>query len=294
MARILLGVFFLFSLGACKQNVRTVLVAGDSWAFFVCTYKSLDVALRAAGISDASMNSTCLATTRAGVQASNWLEKPAHRATEVALLDPSVKVIFLSLGGNDLLGSWNRSMSFSESADLLREFRERVSRTVEIYRKQRPDVKILISGYDFPHFNDFHPLAEYREVYERMGKPTIRELNEILVRFSAEMATLADQKNVFFVHYVGLMHYYYGNRQGGLRPFSTLAPQFISPSSNPAQYGGDLNFQSDAQAMLNSEQVGFVDPFHLSRTGYERLAEHAVRQHLKAWLAQPARSSTSR
>lgn len=37
MTRILLSVFFLFSLGACKQNVRTVVVAGDSWAFFVCT-----------------------------------------------------------------------------------------------------------------------------------------------------------------------------------------------------------------------------------------------------------------
>ncbi|MFN8791614.1 MAG: SGNH/GDSL hydrolase family protein [Bdellovibrionales bacterium] len=285
MARILLSVFFLFSLGACKQNARTVLVAGDSWASFICTYKSLDVALRAAGISDASMNSTCLATTRAGVQASNWLDKPAHQATEVALLDPSVQVVFLSLGGNDLLGEWNLSMSESESQALLRDFRARVARTVDLYRKQRPDVKILISGYDFPHFNDFNMIAEYREVYARMGKPTTRQLNEVLAQFSTEMVKLADQKNVFYVHYVGLMHYYYGNGEGGLRPFSTLVPQFISPPSNPAQFGGDLSFQTDSRAMLNSEQVGFVDPFHLSRAGYERLAEHAVRQYLRGWLA---------
>jgi len=275
---------------SCKEDVKTVVVSGDSWSFFVCVDKSIEASFAKAGLSKARVNSTCTITTRVGKRAENWLGSDFDKATQVALVDARVKVLYLSLGGNDLMNDWNKNMSASERKAVLDTIALRVRAVIEKYQRQRPDIKILLSGYDFPRFIPNHPIKEYKEAFEAMGSPTPAELNSVLLEFSSTMAGLADQRNVFYIQHYGLMHYYYGNREEGLAAFQTLPPEQISSVAHPEQTGGDPNFQSDPSAMLSiAGENGIVDAFHLSKSGYEKLADHAVFHYLKSWLGEDRR-----
>lgn len=274
------------SLSGCKPEAQTVVVAGDSWGFFVCANKSFVKPFANAGLTTTKVNSTCLVTTRVGMHAEDWLGSNFHKATQTALLDATVKVLYLSLGGNDLMNDWNKNMPATERAATFLTIRNRVQNIIAKYRKQRPDIKILISGYDFPRFTPDHVIPDYKEAFEAMGSPTPFELNGALQEFSASMASLADGSNVFYIQHLGLMHYYFGNRDAGLPAFQTLPPTQISSPDAPTLTGGDLRLQTDPEGMLKVEGLA-VDAFHLSKSGYEKIADHSVQHYLKSWLLPP-------
>ncbi len=288
MKSILLIFLATFALTACKEKSESVVVAGDSWAFLACTHKSLDRALEKVGIKDKGVNSTCQATSLVGMRASGWKSSIMHKATIAALLNPEVKVLYLSLGGNDIMNSWNKNMTPDEELAALNTVRQRVVDVIQEYRKLRPDIKILLAGYDFPRFIKDHPIPNYKEGYEDMGEPTPQEMNEGLIRFTKLMAELADNQNVFFIHFLGLMHYYHGNSDVGLPPYSTLAPEYISSPTHPLEFGGDVRFQSDRKAMeqIFGGSAAIVDAFHLNKEGYNKLGEQVVNHYLKDWLSK--------
>ena len=261
---------------------RSIVLAGDSWAAFTCTLHSIDDSLKNAGVVNAATNASCNATTLIGMHAEDWLKSNFHKATLVSLQDPSVQILYLSLGGNDLINMWNRSMSLDQENEMSLEIKKRLNDIVTVYQALRPDIKILISGYDFPRFTPDHPILAYRKAYLQMGSPSALELNTMLMRFSKVMTSLANGKNVFYIHHLGVMQYYFGNSEGGLEPLSTLNPDFISPANQPERGGGAPELLTAASAMLSTE--GVVDAFHLSRNGYDKLADHSVRNYIKAWL----------
>lgn len=283
----LLALLSIFVLASCKQATQTVVVAGDSWASFVCLYKSLDTALNKVGVLDAATNSTCGVTTKIGIHADEWLGTNYHKATLLALQDKSVKVLYLSLGGNDILANWNKDMTVSREAELFDKVTQDIANIIKVYKAVRPDIKIILSGYDFPRFTDNHPIKDYRETYEGMGKPSPYELNSAIIRFSEKVSKIVDLKSVFYIQHYGLLHYYLGNSDKGLAPMKTLAPELISAPDAIDQYGGDINIQADATAMFTvklADQTLVTDCFHLSRSGFDRLAEHTVYHYLKDWL----------
>lgn len=285
MKKMILVLAAFLTLSACKdeEKSQTVVVAGDSWAMFVCIYKSMDKALDNAGVKNAKSNKeTCAVTTHNGVKAQQWLETELHTTTSIALADPNVKVLYLSLGGNDLMNFWNKSMTPAEAQAVLDGIAVDVQKVIAAYKEKRPDIKILLSGYDFPRFTADHPIDGYREAYEDMGSPTPLELNNILVQFSDTLAKVADNKNVFYIHHLGLMHYYYGNSAQGLAPKTTLSPEKISSRAEPTRIGGDVRLQTDAEAMLQAGPV--VDAFHLSKSGFQKLVDHCVDTYIKDWL----------
>lgn len=288
MNRILLSAIFLFSFSACKQKAQTVVVAGDSWGFFVCNYKSLDKAFERAGLIDVGTNATCPITTRTGVRAEGWMGSIHDKSTVDALKDKSVKVLFLSLGGNDLMNHWTKSMTLEQTTEVFTKIKNEVAKITQKYRQLRPDIKILVTGYDYPHFTPNHPVPLYKEAYESMGSPEPVEMNSALVLFTQIMAELHNpSENIFFIHHLGLMHYHFGNSKTGLAPQTTLRPELISSRENPAQIGGDIRHQSDVLGMLFSSSTGIVDAFHLSRRGYDRLADHSLHHYLYDWLTAP-------
>lgn len=276
----------LLLLTSCKQPAQTIVVAGDSWAAFTCFFKSLETALTKVGLTDVAANSTCAVTTRFGIRAENWLTSAHHKATLLALKDKSVKVLYLSLGGNDVLNLWNKTMTSAEEQAIFDIVTADMLAAINQYRSLRPDIKILISGYDYPRFFADHPIKEYVEAYEDMGSPTPAELNTAVLRFSDRVAQLADQKTVFYIHHYGLMHYYLGNPEVGLDPFKTLAPALISAPQAVTQFGGNPNLQSAKDAMyeIKISDEPIIDAFHLNRFGYEKLAEHSVQHYLRDWL----------
>jgi hypothetical protein len=263
-----------------------VVIAGDSWAAFLCVNKSMDRALTNAGMSNTSVHPTCLTTVENGVRADNFFKSHAYTTTMVAIADPSVKVLYLSLGGNDLMSYWKTSMTPAEEQALFDSSREYLTQIIQAYRNARPDIKILVSGYDYPRFTANHPIPYYREVYAEMGSPTPLEVNQSLQRFSRELSKVADMKNVFYIQHMGLTHYYVGNESAGLAPFTTLAPDLISSPEDPNRTGGDPSLQSDAEAMLHIKDI-LVDAFHLNKSGFDKIAEHSVNLYLKNWLGTP-------
>ncbi len=273
-------------LASCKQPAQTIVVAGDSWAAYACVYKSLDKALKKVGVLDAASNSTCAATTRFGIRAENWLNSAHHKATLVALKDKSVKALYLSFGGNDVLNFWNKKMTTPEEQVIFDVVTANMEAAINEYRNVRPDIKILLSGYDYPRFIPDHPIKEYVKAYEAMGSPTPFELNMAVLRFSDRVAKLADQKSVFYIHHYGLMHFYLGNPEMGLEAFKTLSPGSISAPEGMVQYGGDPSLQSAKAAMftIQNNLEPIADAFHLNRFGYEKLAEHSVQHYLKDWF----------
>ena len=289
----LLVVASFLALTSCKQPAQTVVLAGDSWASLLCYHKSFDKAFKEAGIHDASPNSSCVATTMTGVRADDWLGNKFHKATRLALLDPSVKVLFFSIGGNDVLNYWNKNMTAAEENVVLDKVAGDIEAIVKDYQAARPDIKIIISGYDFPRFTDDNPIKEYREGYESMGKPTAYELNTAVLRFSERVSKIADQKSVFYIHHYGLMHYYRGNSEHSLAPGQTLSPEMISSPNDVDRYGGDVNLLADTTSMMQVTINGNVlvnDAFHLSRFGYDKMAEHTVFHYLKDWLKPQAQT----
>ncbi|MEZ0393145.1 MAG: SGNH/GDSL hydrolase family protein [Pseudobdellovibrionaceae bacterium] len=273
-------------LTSCKESAKVVLLVGDSWASFVCAHKSLNQALHKAGILDAEANQECATTTKLGGEAQNWLDEKFHQAARLRLKDKSVKAVYLSLGGNDFLSHWNRKMTLEEEQILFSQITDDTEAVLKVYRKQRPDLKILISAYDYPRFTENHPVENYRKTYENMGKPSPFELNSAILRFSERMSELADGKNVFYIQHYGLMHFYDGYEETNLAPQTTLSPDLISPPENINQSGGDPHLPSDPQSLLHlgGGEHAVVDAFHLSQAGYDRLAEHAVLHYLKSWL----------
>jgi lysophospholipase L1-like esterase len=280
---ILLSFFILLS---CKEGSQKVLVVGDSWAFYMCYYKSLDQAFKNQGLQDVSTNSTCLATTKTGARAEEWLSLSAHKNTLTALKDKSVKIIYLSLGGNDILSNWKSGYSPAQEKAVFEQIQLNLKKIVSEYKAIRPEIKIIISGYDFPRFIPQHPIKEYKELYEKMGSPSPTELNSLLIRFSSSINQFSKQENIFSQHHLGLMHYYFGNSVGGLLPKKTLSPEFISSASEPDRFGGNFYLQTDPAGLFRIK-VGpydYVDAFHLNHFGYDRIGDHIVFHYLKPWL----------
>jgi hypothetical protein len=276
------------SLSSCKWNQQTVVVAGDSWALFTCVHKSLDQALTKAGLKNAKANATCVTTSDPGARAENWRQSRYHQNVLLALKDPTVRVLYLSLGGNDVINYWNKNLSGAQTEQVILRTRQYVADIVSIYHAERPDIKILVTGYDFPRFTSDHPILAYRRMFEDMGLPSPQELNSALVKMSESFYSLNEMNQTRYVHHLGVMHYHFGNKEMGLAPKTTRAPQDISkPGSVTQSWGGDLKFQSDVPAMqvyTDGDYVGVVDAFHLSKQGYHFLADHSVELYIKNWL----------
>lgn len=278
-------VLSFLALASCKSPSQKVVVTGDSWASFVCAFKSLDKAMAKVGIVDTATNDTCPVTTQLGAQAKNWLSDSFHKATRVALMEKSVKVLYLSLGGNDFLSNWNKNLLPAEESELFEKITNDIGAVVADYKAARPDVKIIISAYDFPRFTLNHPIDNYSEMFDKMGQPTPLEINSAILRFSETVSTLADNTQVFYIQHYGLMHYYYGNTESNLEPYKTLRPEVISPPDGINKSGGSVGIPSDPKALLQVGDVGTItDAFHLSRAGFELLADHTVMHYLKNWL----------
>lgn len=278
-----------FILSACKddQSGRSFLIVGDSWATMICDYKSLDQALVKVRINNVKARNTCLTTTRVGIRADGWKDSIYHKIALTMVEDPNIEVLYLSLGGNDIMNYWNKFLTPAQEQAVFDQVIFNVQSVISDFQIVRPDLKILLSGYDFPRFTVDHPIEEYRSAYEAMGQPTPFEINSAVVRFSDRLSRVVNQRNLFYIQHYGISHYHFGNSDVGLRPFMTRAPELISSPQNINLTGGNLNYQTDQNAMLKIK-VGrneIIDAFHLNRAGFEKVADHVVFHYFRGWLS---------
>ena len=250
-----------------------ILVVGDSWGSFPCLYNSMGKMIKDVEAKIIEDN-RCLRTTKLGVEAGEWIgSKQDQRVIKFLKNTPRLKYLYVSLGGNDLMGHWNKDFTPEQELKLFSDTFNTVQKILNNYLTVRPDIKIILSGYDFPHFKPNHEIGLYKKIFERMGSPSDLRINRSLASFSRFMVPIANQKNIFYIHHLGLAQYYDGVPEKNYPARLTLPPGQISPWSDPSIVGGDINFPSSESSMINWLYV-VHDAFHLNTRNYRNVMHH--------------------
>ncbi len=258
------------------------MIAGDSWAWLTCLNNSLHKAFAAQRVP--AVVAACVPTTGPGIRAENWFaKKQSKNAVKMLKSRPDIEAVYLSLGGNDILNRWHKSMSPAEEDQVITAVRERILQVVRSFHAVRPDVKVLVSGYDYARFvSEAHRIKSYQKLYEKAGSPTTVQMHSMILKFVRAMAEIANGQNVFYIHHHGVLHYHWGQSEAGIPPGFSKSPDFISPPENPAEFGGFPELELDTKAMIRVQK--FVDSYHVTPQSYFYLAEHSTRHYFRRWF----------
>ncbi len=207
------------SFSQCEETIEPkVLLVGDSWAFFLDLDQSITSTLSKWGHSNFThYTNPTLAVN--GARTDDFLEEA--RLTEIKNQlesKPSINVVHLSIGGNDILGDWNVDMTTEEEEELADEVFVNMTAIIDFIKAVRPDVHIVWSGYMYPNFEEsiedaapFQTSHPFYETWSDMGFPNFEQINNVLNTFSVEMAELAaTDDRVDFVNVPALMQYHFG------------------------------------------------------------------------------------
>jgi hypothetical protein len=266
-------------------TTKKVMVAGDSWAFLGCIFGSMGFALHDEK-SKLVMHESCLQTSRIGAEARDWESSSEHRrVTRQLKADPSIKVVYLSLGGNDMLSQWKKSTSESEELAMFSAVYDGVLRVANQYLSLRPDIQVVISGYDYPFFRNDTRISMYRKAFRRMQEPLPEQINRGLVRYNRAMVGLEEENpRIQYIHHLGLAHYHEGVCSKGISPGVTLPPDQISSRHDPLAHGGDIREPACGRSYLNL--IIDRDSFHMSPRRYLEMARHSIRNVLSKLTLQ--------
>lgn len=258
---------------AASQKSK-ILIAGDSWAFFPCIYNSMGKMIRdrkAPLIED----NRCWRTSKTGITAEDWMASRSHKRTLRYLKNtPRIKYLYLALGGNDMMRYWNKDFTPAQEQALFDYISHTLKNIMATYTEVRPDLTIILAGYDYPNFTFKFTLPLYRKIYHRMRDPTPERMNNVLVNFTHQMAKLGNQKNIFYIHSMGLAQYYDGVPEKGLAAKTTASPEEISPMDDPSCVGGNLCMQTSKKSMIDWLYI-LPDAFHLNTRMYRKVLRHA-------------------
>ncbi|MBK7239162.1 MAG: SGNH/GDSL hydrolase family protein [Flavobacteriales bacterium] len=152
---ILASISSLSGYSQCSEDATNkVLLVGDSWAFFMGVDQTINTVLERWGHSDARYL-TNLTIAENGAETDDFLTAEKQDEIEARLIaEPSIKVVHLSIGGNDVLGDWNVEMTTQQTDSLEASVRARLVQVIDFILNVRPDVHVLWSGYMYPNFEE--------------------------------------------------------------------------------------------------------------------------------------------
>jgi hypothetical protein len=198
--------------------------------------------------------------------------------------NPSIEVVHLSIGGNDVLGDWKVSSSSGFVDTLFHNISTRMNAIVTFIKTTKPGIKIVWSGYVYPNFGEViqtsgwgsgHP---FYSNWQKMEFPTFIQLNTMLNRFSDSMEVYsAGDPQVEFYKCTGLLQNTFGQTTPlGIAPSGTYAPYSLPMPE------GDPNYPSPKTSMRD---YGITrDCFHLSPQGYNDFIEFQVQKFYQKYL----------
>jgi lysophospholipase L1-like esterase len=270
----------------CNEASSTkVLLVGDSWAFFMGVDQTINTVLQRWGHSGYTYY-TNLTLAENGAETDDFLTASKQAEIQNRLLaDPGIKVVHLSIGGNDVLGDWNVSFTQEQTDSLKAAVYDRLLQVIAFIKGVRPDIHILWSGYCYPNFEEviqsFQPFPSLHPFYgtwQGMGFPSFEQLNTLLNTFSAEMeAYCATDPRVDFVTATGLMQHTFGqNTPLGVAPGGSYPPGAAPLPEGFVDYPSPRNSMRDY--LLTK------DCFHLSASGYRDMIDYHTRKFYHKFL----------
>jgi len=196
--------------------------------------------------------------------------------------NPTIDRVLLSICGNDMLagksgGGWYKDMDMDVAGSEAALFDRIHSHTLQIMASAlavRPDLRVIISSYDYPNFNTgfwcfVYACPKRRDLSRDPDNALVtdQELNAMMVEVEQNRIAWTNAlPRSDFDHAVGLMHYFYGD--GVSAPLTLPRPGQVPPDYSPFPGGNPLrpslrsNFRNDA------------DPIHLDVEGYEYKIAH--------------------
>lgn len=275
MKRIL---FFIFCLSFYQSNAQTscdtvtnrILMIGDSWSNFPVGFGSFPKNLDRFGYTNIGMFSNTTDLSINGAVTADFLSPAGKAAVQSAIIsNPTIEVVNLSIGGNDMLDTWNNSMDSLTTDSLLDATMGRVDSIIDYLLALKPTLKIFIPGYDFANFGEViqtYSLPALHFFYSRwngMGQPDFVEMNKLLTRASDKFSELANTNSqVTYNNALGLMQYLHGQTSPlGISPGGTYPP-FSVPFP-----GGRMDYPTPKVRM--NDYILFQDCFHLSSEGFD-------------------------
>lgn len=258
-----------------EDEETTVLLIGDSWAFFMDADETFNHVMNHWGHTNQRFYSNITLAVN-GATAEDFLEPARLNEIENQLTTkPNLKTVHLSIGGNDFLGEWNIEFTPEEFEELSDETFDEVTAIIDFIHDIRPDIQIVFSGYMYANFAeiiaDAVPFEESHPFYEMwadMGFPDFEEINTTLNLFSERMVEYAElNDHVDFIFAPAYMQYVYGQEEPlGALPGGTYPPYF-----QPLPYG-DITYPSPKLSMRDYGL--FRDCFHLSAEGYWQMMDY--------------------
>jgi len=266
-----------FSSAQCtEEDNPKILVVGDSWAAFMNNDGTITNALRRWGHSDKRHLSNAIVAEN-GSETNDFLE--ASKQTEIQsllLANPTIEVVHLSIGGNDVMGDWDVTFTQAATDTLEAQVTVRLNAIIDFIKSVRPNIRIVWSGYVYPNFGEVigilnqnaqtaHP---FYDTWSGMGFPTFLQINSILNSFSATVeAYAAVDPQVDFVKCTGVLQHVFGQPTPlGVAPGGSYA-QFAAPIiEGYPEYPSPMNTMRD--------YFFFKDCFHLSAAGYNAFIDY--------------------
>ncbi len=276
LAASLVGLQLTASAQCTEPATRRILTVGDSWSVFMNANSTFNNVLRKWGHSD-KRYTTNLIISENGSETDDFLgeEKQTEIAAQLAA-NPSIDVVHLSIGGNDVLGDWHVSWTQDQVDSLEAAVTVRLTSIIDFIKSAKPGIRIVWSGYTYPNFGEVigslpaaaQPSHPFYGTWEGMGFPTFLQINTILNSFSATVQAYADtDPQVDFVYCPGVLQHVYGQPNalpvepgGSYQPFDAPLPagfpEYPSPRPGMSNYGF------------------FTDAFHLSAGGYSAFIDY--------------------
>jgi hypothetical protein len=284
---LLLTQFSFYSHSQCTETSENrILLVGDSWAFFMNVDQTINKVMKDWGHSNYTYY-TDLVLSENGAETDDFLLPAKKQKIQDKLIEfPSINVVHLSIGGNDVLGSWNVNFTTQQTDSLQEAVLGRLDSVITFIKSVRPGIQILWSGYTYTNFGEVigtlptllqsnHP---FYGTWQGMGFPTFAQLNAVQNSFSDLIFDLYNtDPQVVVIPATGLMQYVFGQTVAlGVAPGGTYAAFTVPmPYGNPA-------YPSPKTTMR--DYGVFRDCFHLSADGYYEMISNQAQKFYHKFL----------
>lgn len=279
----------LFSQNCNSNREAKIMLIGDSWANFMHLSQSIEDAMDNHGFSDLGQLSI-LDLCILGARTTTFLNDSSLLAqieSEI-LNNPTLEFVHMSIGGNDVMGSWDVNFTPGATDTLLEEVVQRAMDLKDYILSINPDLTVVWAGYCFANFGDAinevpanlqaqHP---YYGAWQNMDFPDFIQINQMLRRFSDSVTSImANDPNLHFVPALGLMQHHYGQNDPLNIPPTGTYPAGVAPIDT-----GYLEYPSPSESMITLGAIPFTsielfDCFHLNPDAYEVFMDYQFSQY---------------